>query len=742
MASNQRRIKDLGLASLLSSSLRYPNWIFNERFSLQEMSKSIKALLALEVLYGTPFIWSVIAAGAGAIYYFALAFEPKWSAIFAELLISCGLSYLVRSKRWMFIISLYVLFASLGFAAGKFEDWRLSTTMLDAETSTTITGRVVSLERQANGSYRLILDVLASEKPKLERQPDRIRVSARTLPQGTVIGSGLKGFIRLRPPSGPVRSSSYDFSFYSYFQAIGAQGFFLGTPKIAAIPPPSSLSERFSLQTARLRGAMTQRIVSVIGGEQGAIAAALITGQRGGITEQTNEALRIAGLSHILSISGLHMAMVTGLVLVVMRFVFALFPVFSSRWPGKKLAALVALAVSAFYLLLSGADVAAQRSFVMVAVMLLAILCDRAAITMRNIAIAALISIIITPHELLGPSFQMSFSATAALVATFGWWTENRPNGNKNITAYFVGFGIVKKLTTPIISTAVASLVAGFGSGIFSAYHFSNTAPLGVISNALAFPVMSFSVMPFALLAAVLMPFGLDWTALKVMGFGVAIVQRIALWVASISPDLQPSAILPTAIILLSLGLATLLFMRTRLRFFGLLIMMIGFGVYHYQEVPLAIVAEDGKTVAAVYDDHRMAVNITRLNGFQLRNWQAAFGIKNVDMPVKNGNTLKGQTFTCNTIACSVLLGDGRKLTVLSMPLEKERICEASDVLVLNYVGAKNFCDSQQPLVITRRDLALKGTVEIMRNDKLSWAVGLPKRSWNNHRQFARNARG
>lgn len=167
---------------------------------------------------------------------------------------------------------------------------------------------------------------------------------------------------------------------------------------------------------------VSERIQEVIAGEDGNVAAALIAGARGGISEETNKDLRKAGLAHILSISGLHMALAAGVVMLALRSLFALFPGFSMRHPVKKYAAFLSLLSCTFYLAMSGADVAAQRSYVMIAVMLCALFVDRATISMRNLAIAAIAMIALSPHEILGPSFQISFSATAALIAAYAWW--------------------------------------------------------------------------------------------------------------------------------------------------------------------------------------------------------------------------------------------------------------------------------------------------------------------------------
>ena len=256
--------------------------------------------------------------------------------------------------------------------------------MLGSDISTTIRGRVIAVEKATNAKSRLVVDILATNNPHLYYAPERVKLSASTSNMEIEPGDGVEGRVKLRASSGPIRPNSYDFGFSNYFQSIGGQGYFVGKPKKIIVEPPDSLVKRVSLGISRLRVAMTVRIIKAIGGETGSIAAALITGQRGGISQTTNDALRVAGLSHILSISGLHMAMVAGMVLIIVRTLLAIFPGFASRYQSKKIAAAAALLASAFYLVLSGSDVAAQRRFVMVAVMLIAIIFDRSAITMRH----------------------------------------------------------------------------------------------------------------------------------------------------------------------------------------------------------------------------------------------------------------------------------------------------------------------------------------------------------------------
>ena len=212
--------------------------------------------------------------------------------------------------------------------------------MLGAEITTQLTGGVVAIEQMATGRVRLTIDVIGTTRPTLRYAPERIRVSARHDPGG--IGRRLDGdrvCVRLMPPSGPVRPGSYDFSFESYFDGIGASGFFLRGPELAAAQVTAAARSRLQAMVENagvLR--IADRISDRIGGAEGEIAAALVVGVRAGIPEDVNEALRRAGIYHIISISGLHMALVAGTIMGLLRAGFALFPGFSSRRPVKKYA--------------------------------------------------------------------------------------------------------------------------------------------------------------------------------------------------------------------------------------------------------------------------------------------------------------------------------------------------------------------------------------------------------------------
>jgi competence protein ComEC len=257
---------------------------------------------------------------------------------------------------------------------------------------------------------RFVLRVAQIDGPRLSTKLERVRLSVR---KGTApaVGSFVELKARLQPPLAPLRPGSYDFSRDMFFQGIGASGFVTGAIKTVEAPVAGGLSLRYAAFMQDLRDAIDARIRTTLDGDKRAIATALLTGRRDAITTPVNDAMFISGLGHVLSISGYHMAVVAGVVFFAIRALLALFPALTVAFPIKKWAAAAALTAAAFYLLLSGAEVATQRSFYMTAVVLIAVMVDRRAVTFRTLAVAAMIVLALAPEALVHPSFQMSFAS-------------------------------------------------------------------------------------------------------------------------------------------------------------------------------------------------------------------------------------------------------------------------------------------------------------------------------------------
>ncbi len=708
---------------------------------------------------GTAFLFLPVILCSGAALYWALPLEPSFTFVAAGLA-SCVLARAVlpRAGVWR-LLSTILIVSMLGMLAGKLETWRAGTRMLGSEIPTFVTGRVVALERQASGRVRLTIDVRSTDRPVLRYAPERVRLSARSLPAEIRAGDGVAGYARLFPPSGPARPFGYDFAFESYMDGIGATGFFLSDPEPASLDEAPDWRAVLSARIADMRQAIAGRITGRIEGPEGQIAAALIAGTRAGIPEEINEALRKTGLAHVLSISGLHMALVAGTVMFALRFVFALFPGFASRLPVKKYAAAVTLLAAANYLVISGAAVAAQRSFIMIAVMLVALLFDRSAITMRNLAISALVVIAIAPHEVVGPSFQMSFAATAALIAAYAWWSERRSDrftGGQSARGSTVGNGL-RLLLLYCAGIAVTSLVAGTATALYGVWHFHRMAPLGLIANLGAMPVVSFVIMPSAVLAGILMPLGLEGFALDVMGWGIGVMVSIAQWLAQRTPFDAVGAIPLSAVLSMTIALVVVTVLSTWLRLAALPFLFAGIALIAARDLPDILLSEDGDLIAMRTRTGELAVNKERPNRFVTGIWMDAAMTHKVATPVSTSESLTAVTtsqraseiFVCNDVGCIARHGGGAIVAFVPAGGNAGSLCGFVDVLVIDDATAANPCGSTRVLVVTKRDLARRGSAEIRLAEggeepraEIRFAVREPYRPWHDHRRYSREARG
>jgi competence protein ComEC len=329
----------------------------------------------------------------------------------------------------------------------------------------------------------------------------------------------------LGPPSGPMAPGAYDFARRAYFERLGATGFAFGRCRPADFEPPEGWLDRRRLQLAASRSDLSAAIYAASPGRGGAIAAALVTGDRSSIDTDTNAALRDSGLGHLLSVSGIHMGVVGGLVFAMLLWTLSLVSPLALRVSVKKIAAVGALIVLAAYLIVSGSSVPALRSFVMACVAFGAILLDRPAISMRGLALAALIVVLIFPESVLEPGFQMSFAATMALVALFEMM--KRAPHEPALPTPGPLIGALQSTTRGIGGVLLISFVAGLATDPFAIYHFQRFAVYALPANLIAAPIMSFLVAPMAALAAILAPFGLADPALELMASALDLIAAV-----------------------------------------------------------------------------------------------------------------------------------------------------------------------------------------------------------------------
>jgi competence protein ComEC len=436
--------------------------------------------------------WLAVGFGCGILVYFNIDQEPALWACVALFAVTVAAAVLCRHHPVGLPTALGTAAIAAGFLTATLKAAIiahpvLSTTVWNAE----VTGYVEILEERER-SDRITLRVERIGGDRLKEKLERVRIAVR---KGTApaVGSFVELKARLSPPLQALRPGGYDFARDMYFQRIGASGFVLGritrTGQQSELP---TLGLRYAAVVDGIRETIDKRIRAVLPGDRGSIASALLSGKRDPISPQVNEAMYVSGLGHVLSISGYHMAVVAGVVFFAIRALFALFPAFANRHAIKKWAACVALLVAALYLLLSGAEVATQRSFIMIAIVLIGVVVDRQTLTYRTITVAALGVLLLAPESVVHPSFQMSFAATLALVAGYQHGLPWMSRGGKTRLAARIAVWGGRE----IVGLALASLVAGTATIPYVAYHFHRVSPYGVVANLAAMPIVSAWVMP------------------------------------------------------------------------------------------------------------------------------------------------------------------------------------------------------------------------------------------------------
>jgi competence protein ComEC len=358
------------------------------------------------------FLWIPVLFAGGILSYFALPDEPGAASAAALVIAAIGLCLAVRGLGLGLVIGGSVLALALGFATAKLRTEMARAPVLAKEMrAVAVKGWVELYEPRDKARARITLRVIALGELKPELTSYRVRVTLPAASGRAETGEAVALKATLRLPPEPILPHGFDFGRTAWFARLGATGY--ATGKLEQLndisEPPWDLRRWSSID--ELRSLVNARIRASLPGERGEIAAALITGERAGISDEDNQAMRNSGLFHILSISGLHMVIMAGTVFWVVRALLALLPSIALRFPIKKWAAAL------FYLLLSGASVPALRSWIMMSIVLLAVILGRPALTMRNVAFAALLILVISPENLFDPSFEMSFAAVVGLVA-------------------------------------------------------------------------------------------------------------------------------------------------------------------------------------------------------------------------------------------------------------------------------------------------------------------------------------
>ena len=564
---------------------------------------AIWPLRALQDAQGQLFGWVPVFIAVGIAVWFALPFEPGLAFYGAALAV---LTAAVLARRFgpelAFPVAVIAGCMAAGVLACGVRAHSVAAPMLDFRYYGPVQGRITDIDRSQTDALRITLDRVVLEDVAPLRTPRKVRVSLGKQPFIPEPGQVVLLTAFLAAPEGPSEPGGFDFRRMAFFNRLGAVGYTRSPVMLWQSP------EDGAQVINRLRTRLSQAIMAQIPGDSGAFASGVMTGDRSGISLDTVQALRDSNLAHLLAISGMNMAFVTGFVFMLLRYGVALIPPLALRVNAKKLAAVAAFGVALFYLLLSGANVATTRAFLMVCVMLGAILLDRRALTMRSVALAAVVLLLAEPESLTEPGFQLSFAATIVLIAGYG--ALSRGVMQERLPRWIM----------PVFTLVLTSVLAGVATAPFAAAHFNRFTDYGLLANLLTVPVMSL-LMAAGVMATLLAPLGLAAPALWVMDMSARWILFVAHWVAgldgSVTAIVEPgAAVLP---LIAFAGLWAVLW-RGRARWVAVLPLVLGFGLWAGATRPVMLISGDGILVGLWGRDGR-ALSSPRGAGFAAKTW-------------------------------------------------------------------------------------------------------------------------
>ncbi|MEO9971185.1 MAG: ComEC/Rec2 family competence protein [Hyphomonadaceae bacterium] len=472
-----------------------------------------------------PFCFALAVCG-GAMAYLMSPIEPHGAVclgVFVGWAIILFFALANALPAFVRVAAVLIFGAVLGFSAGKLRvATTVSATQQFASGPVLVEGWLSAIEPGRNGvRIRIKTHAIGGLSP--EQTAKTVRLTHR-LDLRVSSGRFVRCWAILRPPPSPAIPGDYDFQRQAWFEELDAVGYVMGRCRGGVLGRPNDTRAQIQLAVASKRRQLARYTHAVSGPRAGGFAAALVSGDRSYISAGDQDALRGAGLAHLLAISGLHLGIVGGLVYLLFRRGLGVIAPLTRRFAIQKPAAIAAILAITAYLVLSGASVSTQRAYIMSVVFFSAILVDRPALSLRSFTLAMLLVVLLRPESVFSPGFQMSFAATGVLIAIYETWSRRRAQHQ---------YGVRGRIWFWMQSLALTSIAASIATAPFAFYHFERLAPLGLIANLTAMPVVSLLSVPSAGLAIVLAPFGLSEWGLKLFGKSLELVLAISHWASA-----------------------------------------------------------------------------------------------------------------------------------------------------------------------------------------------------------------
>jgi competence protein ComEC len=641
---------------------------------LSSVADRIEAFLAWSGFDRGP--WLTIAFAAGIAAWFVLGSPWQWlGATGASLLAAIAAAAIWRDRGDRAALRLAVAALGIVFAAGVATIWVRSATVGAEPIARTqaawITGRVLERQEQpAQQRVRLVLAIRDAEAGAARKV--RVNVPSDRAGPEMAEGAVVRLRARLMPPAPPMLPGGYDFARRAWFDGLAATGSSMGEVEvIEPAPPGGGLAHAQRRLAAHVRGQ--------IDGSAGTIAAAFASGDRGAIDLADEEAMRDSGLTHLLSISGVHVSAVIAAGYFLALKLLALWPWLALRVRLPILAAGVGALAGVGYTLLTGAEVPTVRSCLGALLVLGALVIGREPLSVRMLAVAAFAVLLVWPEALVGPSFQMSFAAVLSIIAL---------HNSAPIKAFLAPReeGWLARQARLALMLLVTGLVIEAVLTPIVLFHFHRAGLYGAFANVIAIPLVTLISMPAIALALLLDTVGLGAPVWWVAGKSLELLLAIAHWTAS-----QPGAVklMPqmghgTYALFLAGGLWLALW-RGRARLAGLIPAAIAAVMLLLTPVPDVMVSTDGRHVGITGEGERLLMLRQTRSDYASSNLLETAGLAGVPVPL-----VEWPGARCSRDFCTIAIERGGREWAVLMARSRERIeeralaaaCERSDVVV------------------------------------------------------------
>ena len=661
-------------------------------FLAQWRAACVRAI-RLEIEERRLFLWVPVCAGAGAITHLLAEQEAHLGfCLFVTLLLCIG-AICLRSN----VVAYRCLVAICAFCAGMssagLRNIFVAAPIIQRPMVAQVSGFLEEVDHRREGA-RFILRVTRIEGLDEAATPYRVRLTTKRDVQHQA-GEHVSLRARLVPPARASIPGGYDFARDAFYARLGAVGSVIGGLEMTAAPHAADLKLRFYAVVDQARNALAKRVEQSIGGPAGAIGAAMVTGKRDYLDDPTREIIREAGIFHIITIAGVQMTLVAGIFFWGLRRLLALSPKLALHYPIKKWAAALAILAAVIYDIGTGSRVGTDRALYMTLIMLGAVLFDRQAFSMRNLALAAGIVVLVEPEALLGASFQLSFAAVAGLIAIWELRLSARSRAfelrtklatarvNRNDRLLLA----LDRLRHGPLAMLLSTICATAATTSFMAYDFHELSPYVLIGNPLTLSIIEFFAVPAALLGSFLYPLGLDGWVWIYLGWGIDFIMWIARWIATWpGATIHLKAFAPWSLNFLALAMLSAVLWRSAiLKMTAVPLLLIGlYGAWIGDPFDL-VISPQGDAIALRNSAGSLEVIGRRPGSFMTEQWLRADGDGRaaakaiVAMPSRADQP---EDRRCDKLGCVARLADGR---VVALVYERQALahdCAHADILI------------------------------------------------------------